>query len=74
MSQTYSIGCRDCRKHVWIAQTSLGSHTLYYGEPRTMETLKDFLFEHTGHNLVFNDNVNSEIEEWDEIEPDDVDK
>ena len=69
MSRTYSIACRDCKKHVWIAQASCDSHTLYTGMPEVMECLEAFLFEHMGHALVFNDNCNSEVGEWDEIEP-----
>ena len=65
MSKAYSIGCRDCREHLWIAQTGI----LYTGEPHTMEALKAFLFKHAGHNLVFDDHINSEMIDWNEIKP-----
>ena len=68
MSRTFSIGCQQCRKHLWIAQASASRQTLYYGKPRTMEALKVFLFEHRGHDLLFDDNVNTTMEEWEEIE------
>jgi hypothetical protein len=67
MSTTYSIGCRQCRKHLWIAQSSQESTTLYAGQNYT-PALKDFLFEHIGHPLVFNENCESELADWEEIE------
>lgn len=70
MSQTYSIGCRQCRKHLWIAQSSQGNPSLYTGEPHTMAALKVFLFEHLGHSLEFNENTCTDLAEWDEIEID----
>lgn len=33
-----------------------------------MSALKAFLFEHLGHPLVFDENCESELAEWDEIE------
>lgn len=72
MSRTYSIGCRQCRCHLWIAQasgvTGQESTALYTGEPVTMSLLKDFLFEHRGHPLVFEENCESELGDWREIE------
>jgi len=68
MSRTYSLGCKDCKVHVWIAQASIEIKTLYYGEPKTMELLKQFLFDHQKHNLVFDENCESEIGDWTELE------
>lgn len=68
MSTTYSIGCRQCRKHLWIAQASGKERSLYTGQPETMEELKTFLFEHVDHPLVFGENCEGEIGEWEEIE------
>jgi hypothetical protein len=68
MSRTYSIGCRQCRKHLWIAQASLDRTSLYTGEPHIMDALKKFLFEHMKHPLVFDENCELEIGEWEEIE------
>ncbi len=68
MSQTFSIGCQQCRKHLWIAQAGLGGYTLYTDQPETMSALKDFLFEHIGHPLVFKENCESEMADWEEIE------
>ena len=80
MSRTFSIGCTQCRKHLWIAQASAASGkestTLYTGEGHVMAALKDFLFDHHGHPLIFDDNCNSELADWEEIDPprrDDVD-
>ena len=67
MSNTYSIGCRDCKKCLWIAQGSSGNRALYSEEAHTMAALEAFLFEHQGHALVFDDNINSEILDWEKI-------
>ena len=67
MSTTYSIGCTQCKKHLWIAQSSQDSKTLYAGQDGN-PALKDFLFEHIKHNLVFIWNGDEQLEEWDEIE------
>jgi hypothetical protein len=68
MSQTFSLACRDCKKHVWIAQGHKGNIHLYSGEKETMEMLKRFLETHTEHNLFFADNGNDdEIAEMEEV-------
>lgn len=75
MSCTYSVGCKDCKKHIWIAQGwgKEESH-LYTGNKVIMKKFKDFLFDHLGHNLVFDDNCEGdfieEIDGWEEIECD----
>jgi len=70
MSRTFSIGCRQCRKHVWIAQASAASGnestTLYRGEAHD-KALNDFLFDHMGHQLVFDSNETGLMEDWEEI-------
>ena len=50
MSVDFSIACKDCKKHLWIAQSP---DNLYLAEPDVMEALRTFLFDHVGHNLVF---------------------
>lgn len=55
MSQTYDIACMQCREALWIAQSGIGGMTLYSGEPKTMEHLREFLFRHSGHHLEFRD-------------------
>lgn len=69
MSKTYSIGCFQCQKHLWIAQgwDLAENSTLYVGEPHTVRALKAFLFEQCGHPLVFDDNRESKLANWDEI-------
>lgn len=68
MSQTYSIGCRQCKKHLWIGQSGVGGHRIYSGVLWKMTSLSEFLFEHCGHELLFDDNVNSEMFDWYEID------
>lgn len=64
MSRTFDIVCRDCKQGVWIGQTSHGNDRgghIYTGEPKTMETLADFLFAHIGHALVFDEDQKLQI-------------
>ncbi len=70
MSKTYSIGCARCRVHLWIAQgrSDGEDRSLYVGEPKTMDRLKQFLFTHQGHELRFDENCESELSDWKEIE------
>lgn len=61
MSNSYSIGCTQCKKSLWIAQGGLPeSFTFYSGEPVIMFKLKQFLREHIHHPLLFFDSSNSE--------------
>ena len=68
MSRCYSIACTQCRKHIWIAQAGFSGYVLYYGQPHTMKALRDFLFEHAKHPLVFDENEEGSVSEMDEIE------
>ncbi len=69
MSKTYSIGCARCRVSLWIAQgrSDGAERSLYVGEPKTMDRLKRFLFDHQGHELRFDENCESELSDWTEI-------
>lgn len=60
MSKTFSIGCLDCKLHLWIGQGHDGSISVYSGEPETMNAFVLFLQEHTDHNLVILDNANDQ--------------
>ena len=71
MSQCYHIACIDCRETLWIAQAGIGGKSFYSGEARTMVLLKEFLFRHEGHHLVFRpdehfDDFKNADPEWDE--------
>jgi len=67
MSQTYDIACRQCKKALWIGQTSGGEPHghIYSGVPNTMALLNTFLWAHLGHPLVFC--KDSELDDYDEI-------
>ena len=67
MSQTYSIGCRDCKKHLWIGQV-LRKQWRIYTSKNHLDALGEFLFAHKGHNLVFDENTEGEILDFEEIE------
>lgn len=53
MSVTYSIGCQQCKKVLWVGQR----HTLYGSE--VVNTMQ-FLKHHTKHALIFDEDCNSE--------------
>lgn len=67
MSQTYSIACRDCKKHLWMAQSSCGEGYVY-ATPNHCKALYDFLTEHSRHNLTYDNNCDTDISEFEEIE------
>lgn len=52
MSTTYSIACKDCKKQLWVAQSSQGRGYIYSGR-NDLDALWKFLNEHLGHALVF---------------------
>lgn len=53
MSVTYSIGCTQCKKVLWVGQRN----TLYASEVvQSMQFLKD----HAKHLLVFDEDCNSD--------------
>ena len=63
MSQTYSIGCIDCKVELWIGQCDY----IYNSE---LHNLSNFLFDHVGHNLKFvNDMANDAADnDWSDFE------
>jgi hypothetical protein len=72
VSVTFSIACRECKVHLWIGQShSSGAHSghLYTAESHT-KALWTFLAGHQGHALVFDENCESEIADFREVEPD----
>lgn len=60
MSRTYDIACKDCNVGLWIGQGweprpgEEDKRHLYTTE-KASKALRDFLFEHLGHHLEFND-------------------
>lgn len=54
MSDSYDIGCNDCKKSMTIGQAAGNTpFNFYSGEPETMRELKEFLHAHFGHALIF---------------------
>ena len=78
MRRTFSLACTACRKHLWIAQgwphpdaaDPWRTCALYSAEPRTMEALRVFLFTHMDHPLVFAENTEGAVADYQEIETD----
>ena len=69
MSATFSLGCEDCKEHIWCAQKSAGDLRLYT-TAATSQALSEFLFKHRGHRLVFDENAESErFSSWREVGP-----
>ncbi len=67
MSNTYSIACKDCKKHLWIAQGwSIDDGHIYFEDKEVMKKLYKFFFLHKGHNLIFDNNC--DLEDYEEIE------
>jgi hypothetical protein len=55
MSDTYDIACHDCKVGLWIGQSGANPWTFYTGEPKMMQHLRLFLWQHRGHRLEFNE-------------------
>jgi hypothetical protein len=72
MSETYSIACKDCKKHLWIAQGSYQElkRGHIYNSKLYLKALFDFLTDHLGHNLIFDKNCDIPIADYIEIEVD----
>lgn len=51
MANDYVISCSKCKKALDIGT----HHGIYFAEEDTMKELSDFLFDHTGHKLIFDD-------------------
>ncbi len=71
MSETYSIACKDCKEHLWIAQCpgDKPDRGYVYCGDRLSEFHFQFLWKHKGHNLVFDENCGSYIGDYREILP-----
>jgi len=67
MSQTFSIACHDCKKHLWIAQVGHKGRGYLYSTPEHSRAQYLFFMEHRGHRLEFNENCESDIAEYDEV-------
>ena len=67
MSTTHSIACVECKKHLWMAQSSQGSGYVYAGKEQ-LESLWGFLNAHFGHHLVFGVNSELPIAEYEEVQ------
>lgn len=65
MSRELVLTCTQCKEYIWIAQEGLSGRTLYYGMSEVMKALRDFLFTHEQHPLIFQDS--------DRVTPDDMD-
>lgn len=73
MSRTYSIACTQCKKSLWVAQghgyPKPERLTFYSGEPETMRALTQFLIDHFQHPLVFDDNCEGGLDDYEDVTP-----
>lgn len=69
MSQTYSIACKDCQKHIWMAQArhSEKKSGHVYTTPEHAKNLFEFLIDHEGHELLFGQNCDEPILDYEEV-------
>lgn len=69
MSQTFSIACTACQVHLGIAQgwpdTSPERCRVWNNDQ--YGPLRDFLFAHRGHPLIFDNNCEAPIDDMEEI-------
>jgi len=71
MSDTFSIGCKDCLVHLWIGQgwRSKWESYRHYSTEESREAFAKFLFEHKKHHLIFDENADeSTFYEYQELE------
>jgi hypothetical protein len=66
MSRTYSIACTQCRKHLWIGQASHAEGMRIYSDVRGKQAR--FYVEHEGHPLVFGENCEGPIGDFDGVD------
>ena len=53
MSVCFSLGCKKCKKDIWIGQSSLVKSYIYTDDKEVMKNLEKFLYDHMDHELVF---------------------
>ena len=63
MSVTYDIKCDDCKQTLWI-----GQRDHIYKTPEYIDRLEKFLFNHIGHKLRFDSDVDNDYEVLDDGE------
>lgn len=72
MSTDYHLICRDCKKLVrTVASGSIAYGNKLWTDSADLDWLRDFLFAHEGHNLVFLSEHSAETEEFDDNHPHD---
>lgn len=69
MSQTYSLGCRNCNEKLWIGQgwDSTPDERYIYKTDLHIQNLQEFLFKHKDHELVFGDDEDGELGDFRDI-------
>lgn len=74
MSKTYSIACTKCKQHLWVAQgngyPTPTNMNFYSGEKKTMKALEQFFIDHFKHPLIFDDNCEGSLDDYDDVTPD----
>lgn len=70
MSTTYHLECDECKRSLWIGQSSYGTKFYAYTEEGHLETLEQFLIEHANKPIVFRSSGHSRLmageEHWQE--------
>jgi hypothetical protein len=68
MSDTLSIACKDCKKHLWIGQDSWGGAVIYSRSTKDMDALEEFLYKHEDHELMFTRKMVDYFFDYEEVE------
>lgn len=55
MPITYYVACKECKEALWIGQSTGGNDPYICKGVERLNLLEEFLFEHRGHDLVFED-------------------
>ena len=68
MSRTYNISCLECEKTLWIGQAGGGDkvgHIYIAGD--YPKKLADFLWAHEKHHLIFSQDCNDIVEDFEDV-------
>lgn len=60
MSTEYDLHCKDCNKHVEVGCVGFSGRQFPYLNKKIMENMRDFLWEHEKHHLVWEADFNHE--------------
>jgi len=72
MSRTFSIACTKCKKSLWVAQGQgdpKPERLRFYRGVETIRALEHFLIEHFRHPLVFDEDCEGDLADYEDVTP-----